>query len=86
VKNLRFSKFVADYKPDEAEAIPAIKNYFKAYAASDQIRHIIETGHLTDLATNPIFSTREFRAVPAKYRKLVPEYVKDYVSLNQFVT
>ena len=25
-----FSKFVADYKPDEAEAIPAIKNYFKA--------------------------------------------------------
>jgi type I restriction enzyme, R subunit len=81
-----FSKFVADYKPDEAEAIPAIKNYFKAYAASNQIRHIIETGHLTDLATNPIFSTREFKAVPAKYRKLIPEYVKDYVSLNQFVT
>jgi type I restriction enzyme R subunit len=81
-----FSKFVADYKPDEAAAIPAIKNYFKAYAASDQIRHIIETGHLTDLATNPIFSTREFKAVPAKYRKLIPEYVKDYVSLNQFAT
>jgi type I restriction enzyme R subunit len=81
-----FSKFVADYKPDEAEAIPAIKNYFKAYTASDQIRHIIESGQLTDLATNPIFSTREFRAVPAKYRKLIPEYVKDYVSLNQFVT
>ena len=37
-----FSKFVADYKPDEAEVIPAIKTYFKAYAASDQIRHIIE--------------------------------------------
>ncbi|AWM10686.1 DEAD/DEAH box helicase family protein [Bradyrhizobium symbiodeficiens] len=81
-----FSKFVADYKPDEATAIPAIKNYFKAYAASDQIRYIIESGQLTDLATNPIFSTREFKAVPAKYRKLIPEYVKDYVSLNQFVT
>jgi type I restriction enzyme R subunit len=79
-----FSKFVADYKPDDAEAIPAIKTYFKAYAASDQIRHIIESGHLTDLATNPFFSTREFRAVPAKYRTLIPEYIKDYVSLNQF--
>jgi type I restriction enzyme R subunit len=79
-----FSKFVADYKPDEAEAIPAIKTYFKAYVTSDQIRHIIESKQFTDLATNPVFSTRDFRAVPAKYRTLIPEYVKDYVSLNQF--
>ena len=79
-----FSKFVADYKPDEADAIPAIKTYFKAYATSDQIRHIIESGELTDLATNPVFSTKEFKAVPARYRTLIPEYIKDYVSLNQF--
>ena len=79
-----FSKFVADYKPDEAEAIPALKTYFKAYATSDEIRHIIESGHLTDLATNPAFSTRDFRAVPEKYRTLIPDYIKDYVSLNQF--
>ena len=80
-----FAKFVADCKPDEAAAIPAIKTFFKAYVTSDQIRHIIETGQLTDLATNPVFSTRDFRAVPARYRTLIPEYVKDYVSLNQFV-
>jgi type I restriction enzyme R subunit len=79
-----FSKFVADYKPEEAEAIPAIKNYFKAYATSDRVRQIIETGDFTDLATNPVFSTRDLRAVPAKYRALIPEYIKDYVSLNQF--
>jgi len=71
---------VADYKPTEAEAIPALKTYFKAYVSSDQVRHIIESGQLTDLATNPSFSTRDFKAVPAKYRKLIPEYVKDYVS------
>ena len=82
--NEEFSKFVADYKPDEAEAIPALKTYFKAYVVSDQIRHIIESGDLTDLATNPVFSTKDFRAVPAKYRTLIPEYIKDYVSLNQF--
>ena len=79
-----FSKFVADYKPEEAKAIPALKNYFKAYVTSDQIRHIIETKHYTDLATNPIFSTHDLRAVPEQYRTLIPNYIKDYVSLNQF--
>ena len=79
-----FSKFVADYKPEEAAAIPAIKTYFKAYVTSGLVRDIIESKQFTDLATNPVFSTRDFRAVPEKYRVLVPEYVKDYVSLNQF--
>jgi len=79
-----FAKFVADTKPEEA--IPAIKTYFKAYVTSDQVRHIIESRQFTDLATNPVFSTRDFRAVPEKYRTLIPEYVKDYVSLNQFAT
>src|SRR5664280_557393 len=79
-----FAKFIADIKPDEAEAISAIKTYFKAYLTSDQVRHIIESGDYTDLATNAYFSTPDFRAVPAKYRTLIPNYIKDYVSLNQF--
>jgi type I restriction enzyme R subunit len=79
-----FAKFVADHKPQEAEAIPAIKSFFKAYITSDLVRHIIETRQYTDLATNAAFSIRDFRAVPAKYRALIPEYVKDYVPLNQF--
>jgi len=79
-----FAKFVADTKPEEAKAIPAIKTYFKAYVTSGQVRHIIESRQFTDLATNPVFSTLDFRAVPKKYRTLIPEYVKDYVSLNQF--
>jgi type I restriction enzyme R subunit len=79
-----FDKFVADYKPEEAAAIPAIKTFFKAYVTSDQVRHIIDSKDFTVLATHPMFSTREFKAVPAKYRALVPEYVKDYVTLNQF--
>jgi len=75
---------VADIKPEEAKDIPAIKTFFKAYVTSDHVRHIIESKHFTDLATNAVFSTRDFRAVPSKYRTLVPEYIKDYVSLNQF--
>lgn len=79
-----FAKFVADYKPDEAEAIPAIKTYFKAYVISDSVRETIDKGELTDLATNPFFSTRDFRAVPKKYRSIIPAYIRDYVSLSQF--
>ena len=79
-----FAKFVADMKPKTAEAMPAIKAYFKAYITSDYLRHIIDTRNYTDLATNPSFATRDFRAVPEEYRTLVPDYVKDYIVLNQF--
>jgi type I restriction enzyme R subunit len=79
-----FAKFVADYKPTEADAIPAIKHYFKAYITSDNVRHIIETRDYAALHTNPGFSFGDFKAVPEKYRTLIPDYVKDYVSLNLF--
>src|SRR5262249_50482320 len=79
-----FAKFVNDYKPAEADALPAIKNYFKAYATSDQVRHIIDGKTFGDLATNPSLSMADFKAVPEKYRALIPEYIKDYVSLNLF--
>ena len=79
-----FAKFVSDHKPNEADAIPAIKNYFKAYATSNEIRDIIDGKQFARLATSPSFSRGDFRAVPYKYRNLIPEYVKDYVSLNQF--
>jgi type I restriction enzyme R subunit len=81
-----FAKFVADTRPEEAVALAAIKTFFKAYITSDQVRGIIESKQFTDLATNPVFSTRDYRAVPEKYRTLIPEYVKDYVSLNSFTS
>ena len=79
-----FDKFVADHKPEDAHSIPAIRNFFKAYVTSDQLRHVVATGSYPDLATNPIFSMDDLRAVPEMYRSLIPEYVKDYVPLNQF--
>ena len=78
-----FAKFVADYKP--TDSIPAIKAFFKAYISNNQIRHIVENRDFTDLATNPVFSSSDLKAVPEEYRDIIPEYVKDYVSLNQFM-
>ena len=79
-----FSKFIADYQVEDASAIPALKTYFKAYITNDQVRHIIETKQYTQLATNPNFSTRDLKSVPVQYREIIPNYIKDYVSLNQF--
>jgi type I restriction enzyme, R subunit len=81
-----FSKFINDRKPEKAAAIPAIKTFFKAYVTSNSVREIVETRNFTYLATNPAFSSSDYRAVPEEYRKLIPEYVKDYVSLNQFAS
>jgi type I restriction enzyme R subunit len=80
-----FSKFVADQKPQEANVIPALKQFFKAYVTDSQVREIIETHRFTALYTNSSFTVEDLKAVPVKYRKIIPDYIKDYVSLNQFV-
>jgi len=80
-----FSKFVADYKPSEVKLIPALKQFFKAYATDSQVRAILDDPkRLTALYTNTSFTIADLKAVPPEYRKLIPEYIKDYVSLNQF--
>jgi len=81
-----FIKFVANYKPDQAKSITAIKVFFKAYATDMNLRDIIDRGQYTALATNPAFSIKDLRAVPKEYLKIIPEYVKDYVSLGQFAS
>ena len=79
-----FAKFVAEHTPDQSGSVPALKTFFKAYVSDDRVRGIIDRKQFTELATNPAFSMREYGNVPVKYRALIPEYVKDYVPLNQF--
>ena len=43
------------------------------------------SGHFADLNVNPTFGMKDLKAVPAEWRSRIPEYVKDYVSLNQFL-
>ena len=79
-----FAKFVAQHEPPRASAVGSIKTYFKTYATSGYFRDIIDKRRFALLATNPVFNRDDFQAVPERYRSLVPEYIKDYVSLNQF--
>ena len=84
-----FQKFLLDQPPEalnkHAAAIAAMKYFFKAYATDGRLRDIIEKGKLTDLNVNPAFNMADFKAVPKEWRDRIPEYVKDYVSLNQFM-
>jgi type I restriction enzyme R subunit len=78
-----FEKFVAINKPESQYAMP-IKNYLKAYITDNEIRDIIERGEYARLATNPKLTLADLEAVNGWVDK-VPEYVKDYVSLNAYM-
>ena len=68
-----------------ATALAAMKYFFKAYAQDADLRAIIDEGRFAELYVNRSFGTSDLIAVPAEWRKLIPEYVKDYVPLNQFM-
>lgn len=80
-----FQKFLADQKPDEADRIREMRYFFEAYIREADVRAKIDAGHLADLNVIPTFTFRDFKEVPAAWRKRIPEYIKDYVSLNPFL-
>jgi type I restriction enzyme R subunit len=87
-----FEKFLLDQQhatgfsaDSTASAVQAMKYYFKAYATDHNLRNIIEDKQLTALNVYPAFGMSDFKAVPPAWRSRIPEYVKDYVSLNQFM-
>ena len=78
-----FEKFVAIYKPDNQHAL-VIKNFLKAYITDAEIRDIVETQEYSRFATNPKVTMKDFRDLNS-WRTIIPEYVKDYVSINSFM-
>jgi type I restriction enzyme R subunit len=79
-----FNKFIADCKPGEKDDILSLKYFFKSYITDGRLREIIENKKYAELNVNPSFGTKDFKAVPERWRFLIPEYIKDYVLLNKF--
>lgn len=77
-------KFISIYKP-ESRYVPHIKNYLKAYVTDEQFREIINDKHFAELHVYPGFSMQEFEALNG-WRDTVPEYIKDYVPVNQYMS
>ncbi len=80
-----FAKFIADHRPGRPSSVMPIKNLFKAYATNGLVRAAIDERKFGDLATNPVFSGHDLSQVPERFRRLVPEYIRDYVSLKRFL-
>lgn len=80
-----FQKFLADQKPEEADRIREMRYFFGAYIRDAHVRAKIDAGHFADLNVNPTFTMRDLKDVPAPWRRRIPEYIKDYVSLNPFL-
>lgn len=80
-----FQKFLADQQPAEADRIREMRYFFEAYIRDGNVRAKVDAGHFADLNVNPSFTTRDLKEVPVPWRKRIPEYIKDYVSLNPFL-
>ena len=74
-----------DQKPEQADRIPQMRYFFDAYIRDADVRKTIDDGHFTQLNVNPIFGMKDLKDVPPEWRKRIPEYIKDYVSLNRFL-
>ena len=79
-----FDKFISIHPPDENVNIRALKYFFKAYIVDQDIRQIIENKDFHALQTHPTLTISQFKAVEAKYRDVIPLYIKDYIKLEQF--
>ena len=80
-----FQKFLLDQKPEQADRIVQMRYYFEAYIKDANVRRIIDEGKVADLNVNPIFNMKDLKAVPKEWVTRIPEYIKDYVSLNRFL-
>jgi type I restriction enzyme R subunit len=76
------AQFVSIHKPDSPH-MPVIRQFFKAYLTDGAVRAIVDSREFSKLADNPKVSIGDIKALNG-WRDVIPEYVKDYVSLNQF--
>ncbi len=79
-----FDKFISIYPPGEDVNVRALKYFFKAYIVDGEIRTIIETRDFHALQTNPTLTISQYKEVAARYREMIPLYIKDYINLDKF--
>lgn len=78
-------KFISIYKYElKSQEVPLIRKFLKAYIIDHEVKDIMESKEFGRFATNSQFTMGEYREV-RKWCEMIPEYVKDYVSLNKFM-
>jgi type I restriction enzyme, R subunit len=80
-----FQKFIADRKPTDDDNLQAMKFFFMAYISNNKVREIIDKRNYAELNVTSAFPMSAFKEVSKKWRSEIPEYIKDYVTLNKFL-
>lgn len=70
--------------PVDQEHYAAAKRFFMSYITIPEIRDIMETKQYAEFHQSPVFSFEEFNQLNG-FKTSIPQYVKDYVSLNTFM-
>jgi len=78
-----FDKFDDRYLPNSQD-YDSVKGFFESYLVDGGLRDIVESKKFSLLNTHP--SGQYFKNVPDEYRKIVPEYIKNHISLNKFAS
>jgi len=75
-------KFLSIYKPPADTVLPA-KNFLKAYVTDPEVRQIMESKEFGQFNVLPV--GEDFRRLTPQMRKMITEYVKDYIPLNRYM-
>ncbi len=78
-----FDKFDSRFMPDETQFAPA-RNFFKTYVLDPEFRQQVDEGNFAYLMGSHA-GGGILRSLSAELRHKIIEYIKDYVSFNQFV-
>jgi len=77
-----FDRFDSRYLPKE-EYFTYAKTVFKAYILDAEFRTIVDNKNFALLNVSPYGEA--FKKLPVELRNAIPEYIKDYVPINNFV-
>ena len=78
-----FDKFDDRFLPNTND-YDTIKGFFQSYLTDAELRDIVESKKYGLLNTHP--SGQFFKNTPEEFRKIIPDYIKNYVPLNKFVS
>lgn len=78
-----WSKFQGIHHVDQEHYAP-VKMFFKAYITDNTVQDIIKSRQTARFNTESSFHFDEYQKLNG-YKTIVPQYVKDYISLNTFM-
>jgi len=78
-----FNKFDSRVMPDEKQFTPA-RNFFKTYVLDPEFRMQVDTGNFAYIMGSHA-GGEYLSKLNSDLRNKIIEYIKDYVSFNQFV-